>query len=61
MGIWRKKIGRYTYEHWFDDDYKDAETQNAARYDTGNADSLKTEKANDSDDSTTLHKPRRQP
>jgi hypothetical protein len=57
-----KHFGQYTYEHWFDDEYSDAKTNDAERSKTSNA-----EMKNDSegsinpDDSTTPHKPPPQP
>jgi len=53
-----KHFGQYTYEHWFDDEYKDVKTDDAEQNKTLNG---KPEKTIGPDDSTSPHKPPPQP
>jgi hypothetical protein len=53
-----KHFGQYTYEHWFDDEYKDVKTDDAEQNKTLNGEPEKTIAP---DDSTAPHKPPRQP
>jgi hypothetical protein len=59
-----KHFGQYTYEHWFDDEYKDVKTGDAEQNKTKSRDSeieIKPENIINPDDSTAPHKPPRQP
>jgi len=59
-----KHFGQYTYEHWFDDEYKDVKTDDVERNKTKNRDSeinIEQEKTTEPDDSTVPHKPPPQP
>ena len=53
-----KHFGQFTYEHWFDDEYTEVKTQNAAQEKIINNDFEKDEVTPDPDDNTVPHKPR---
>jgi len=51
-----KHFGEYTYEHWFDHEYDEIETQDAAQKEIISNDAEKNE-VTSGDDSTVPHKP----
>jgi len=53
-----KHFGQYTYEHWFDDEFKDVKTDDAGQ---NKIPSGEPEKTTEPDDSTAPHKPPPQP